>query len=200
MPRRRPHVTGSAAQSELAAALAELRETLQLPDGFPADVLAEAVAASTATPPPAVDRRDLGFVTIDPPGSCDLDQALQLARREGGYTVHYAIADVPGFVHAGGAIDREARERGQTLYAADGRIPLHPPLLSEDRASLLPGVDRSAFVWSFELDPAGAVTSTRLERALVRSRAQLTYEETQSRIDDGSADPSLQLLREIGEL
>jgi exoribonuclease R len=197
---RRAHVAVSAAQSELAAALAELRTTMELPVEFPAEVLAEASAAASATPPPTADRRDLEFVTIDPAGSTDLDQALHLARTPGGFTVHYAIADVPGFVHAGGAIDREARERGQTLYAADGRIPLHPPVLSEDRASLLPGVDRSAFVWSFELDPAGAVTSTRLERALVRSRAQLTYEETQSRIDDGSADPSLQLLREIGEL
>jgi exoribonuclease R len=200
MPRRRPHVTGSAAQSELAAALAELRETLELPDGFPADVLAEAEAAWTAMPPPTVDRRDLGFVTIDPPGSRDLDQALQLARRTGGYTVNYPIADVPGFVAAGGAVDHEARGRGQTLYAADGRVPLHPPVLSEDRTSLLPGVDRSAYVWSFDLDEAGAVVTTRLERALVRSRAQLDYTQAQTRIDDRSADESLALLREIGEL
>lgn len=200
MPRRRPHVAGSAAQSELAAALAELRETLELPDGFPADVLAEAEAAATATPPPGADRRDVPFVTIDPPGSRDLDQALHLERRDGGFVVHYAIADVPGFVAAGGAVDREARGRGQTLYAADGRVPLHPPVLSEDRASLLPEVDRSAYVWTFDLDDAGAVVATRLERALVRSRAQLDYAGAQARIDDGSADGSLPLLREIGEL
>lgn len=200
MPRRRPHVAGSAAQSELAAALAELRESLELPDGFPVEVLAEAEAAASATPPPAVDRRDLEFVTIDPAGSRDLDQAMHLARRSGGYTVHYAIADVPGFVRAGGAVDLEARERGQTLYAADGRVPLHPPVLSEDRASLLPGVDRSAYLWSFDLDDAGAVRATRLERAIVRSRTQLGYDEAQAGIDGGTADGSLALLREIGEL
>src|SRR4029453_11153929 len=143
MPRRRPHVAGSAAQSELAVALAELRETLELPDGFPPEVLAEAEAAASADPPPAADRRELEFVTIDPVGSLDLDQALHLERKPGGFLVHYAIADVPGFVHPGGAVDVEARGRGQTLYAADGRVPLHPPVLSEDRASLLPGVDRS---------------------------------------------------------
>ena len=103
-------------------------------------------------PPPESDRRDLEFVTIDPAGSLDLDQALHLERHHHGYLVHYAIADVPGFVRPAGAVDREARERGQTLYAADGRVPLHPAVLSEDRASLLPGVDRSAFVWTFELD------------------------------------------------
>ncbi|RZS67746.1 RNB domain-containing protein [Agromyces ramosus] len=200
MPRRRPHVAGSAAQSELAAALAELREALELPDGFPAEVLAEAEAAASATPPPAVDRRDLEFVTIDPAGSRDLDQAMHLARRPGGYAVRYAIADVPGFVRAGGAVDLEARGRGQTLYAADGRVPLHPPVLSEDRASLLPGVDRSAYLWSFDLDDAGAVRTTRLERAIVRSRTQFAYDEAQARIDDGTAEGSLALLREIGDL
>ena len=200
MPRRRPHVAGSAAQSELAAALAELRETLELPDGFPPAVLAEAEAAAAAEPPPAADRRDVPFVTIDPPGSLDLDQALHLSRRAGGYLVHYAIADVPGFVEPGGAVDLEARGRGQTLYAADGRVPLHPPVLSEDRASLLPGVDRAAYVWSFDLDEAGALLATRLERAVVRSRAQLDYAQAQSSIDDGSADGSLPLLNEIGEL
>ncbi|GGI47844.1 exoribonuclease R [Agromyces flavus] len=200
MPRRRPHVAGSAAQGELAAALAELRQQMDLPDGFPDAVLAEAEGTTSAAPPPSADRRDLGFVTIDPAGSRDLDQALHLARRPGGYTVDYAIADVPGFVRPDGAIDMEARERGQTLYAADGRVPLHPPVLGEDRASLLPGVDRSAYVWSFDLDEAGAVAATRLERALVRSREQLDYVEAQRRVDSESPDGSLALLREIGEL
>lgn len=81
------------------------------------------------------------FATLDPPGSRDLDQAFHLERAGRGYTVRYAIADVPGFVSRG-AVDVEARRRGQTLYAADGSIPLHPRVLSEDRASLLPEVDR----------------------------------------------------------
>src|SRR5688572_7928651 len=112
MPGRRSHVSPSAAQGELAAALAALRVELDVPDGFPAEVLAEAEAAASATPPPAADRRDLPFVTIDPAGSEDLDQALHLERRDGGYLVHYAIADVPGFVRPDGAVDREARGRG----------------------------------------------------------------------------------------
>ncbi|MEV1130889.1 RNB domain-containing ribonuclease [Agromyces sp. NPDC049794] len=197
MPEPRSRIDSSAVQGELVEALAELRIELELPESFPPEVLAEAEAAASATPPPDVDRRDLPFVTIDPAGSMDLDQALHLERRPGGYVVHYAIADVPGFVRPGGAVDLEARRRGQTLYAADGRVPLHPPVLSEDRASLLPGVDRSAYVWSFELDDAGTVTSTHVERAVVRSREQLSYPEAQERIDADAADP-LDLLREIG--
>ena len=197
MSPRRSHIAASAAQSELAVALADLRTSLELPADFPPDVRAEADAAASAIPPPAADHRDIPFVTIDPAGSMDLDQALHIARRRNGYLVHYAIADVPGFVRAGGAVDLEARERGQTIYAADGRVPLHPPVLSEDRVSLLPGVDRSAFVWSFELDEAGGLESTHLERAHIRSREKLSYREAQGRIDAERGDP-LELLREVG--
>ena len=179
MSPRRSRIAASAAQSELGVALAALRASLDLHEGFPIDVLVEADAAASPTPPPAADHRDIPFITIDPAGSMDLDQALHIARRPGGFLVHYAIADVPGFVRAGGAVDREARERGQTLYAADGRVPLHPPVLSEDRVSLLPGVDRTAYVWSFELDEAGAVERTGLQRAHVRSRERLSYDEAQ---------------------
>jgi exoribonuclease R len=197
MSPRRSRIAASAAQSELGVALAALRASLDLPEGFPIDVLVEADAAASPTPPPAADHRDIPFITIDPAGSMDLDQALHIARRPGGFLVHYAIADVPGFVRAGGAVDREARERGQTLYAADGRVPLHPPVLSEDRVSLLPGVDRTAYVWSFELDEAGAVERTGLQRAHVRSRERLSYDEAQARIDAEQGDV-LALLRDVG--
>lgn len=196
MPARRQHLTESVAQSELAESLAALRASLDLPDGFPPEALAEAAAASPAEP--GTDLRDLPFATIDPSGSTDLDQAMHLARQGDGYLVHYAIADVPAFVAPGGAVDRAARERGQTLYAADGRIPLHPPVIGDDRASLLPGADRSAFVWRFELTGDGSITSTRLERALVRSRARLDYPGAQSLIDAGEVDTPVALLGEIG--
>ncbi|WP_417504962.1 RNB domain-containing ribonuclease [Microbacterium sp.] len=197
MPQRRSHVSTSAAQTELATALAVLREAAEASLGFPPAVLAEADSATA--PQPTLDLRDLSFATLDPEGSRDLDQAFQLERTASGYTVRYAIADVPAFVVPDGAVDAEARRRGQTLYAADGRIPLHPPVLSEDRASLLAGVDRPALVWTFSLDPTGAVTGFRLERALIRSRAQLDYESTQRSLDRGEDGPA-SLLPEIGAL
>lgn len=198
MPSRRTHVTESVAQSELAVSLARLRAELDVPDSFSPEVLAEAESMRATNP--GTDLRELAFLTIDPEGSTDLDQALCIERRAAGFLVHYAIADVPGWVIPGGAVDLEARRRGQTLYAADGRVPLHPVVLSEDRASLLPGADRSAFVWAFELDEQGEVTSTGLTRAMVRSREQLTYDDAQARIDAGDGDSSLALLREVGLL
>ena len=179
---------------ELTAALAEI--TKDLPRSFPPEVQAEAEAAH----PPLPDRdcTDVEFVTIDPLGSTDLDQALFLDREGDGYRVLYAIADVPAFVRPGGAIDAEARLRGQTIYAPDGRIPLHPAVISEGAASLLPGQLRPAFVWDLDLDASAQVQRATVYRARVQSREQLDYATAQRRLDDGSASPVLQLLKEVG--
>ncbi|MGB3374795.1 MAG: RNB domain-containing ribonuclease, partial [Microbacterium sp.] len=197
MPQRRSHVAPSAEQSELAAALAALRATIESPTEFSSEAVAE--AASVTPDAPDLDLREVPFVTLDPAGSKDLDQALHLSRAGTGFQVRYAIADVPAFVRAGGALDSEARQRGQTLYLADGNIPLHPEVLSEGRASLLADQERPALVWTFALDDAGAVTDFRLERALVRSRAQLDYVSAQKTLDAGDDGP-LSLLGEIGGL
>lgn len=197
MPQRRSHIAPSAVQSELARALAELRIEIEAPVEFSPEAVAEASTASPAEPD--IDLRDVPFVTLDPEGSRDLDQAVHLARRGDGFEVRYAIADVPGFVTPGGAMDAEARQRGQTLYAADGSIPLHPRELSEGRASLLPDADRPALVWTFDLDADGVVTEFRLERAMVRSRAQLEYVSAQAALDGGEDSP-LALLPVIGGL
>ena len=167
----------------------ELRAELEVPGPFPPE--AEAEAAAAAARPPSGDPVDLPFVTIDPPGSRDLDQALHIARLGRGYRVSYAIADVAAFVGPGGAIDREAWVRGVTHYSPDGKAPLHPPALSEGAASLLPGVDRPAILWALDLDADGALVTTDVRRALVRSTAQLTYAE---------ADEAVPLLAEVGRL
>src|SRR3546814_4029704 len=85
----------------------------------------------------------------------DLDQAMFVERVGDGYRVHYAIADVGAFVSPGDPIDLEANRRGETLYGADGKIPLHPKALSEDMASLLPGELRPALLWTIDLDATG---------------------------------------------
>jgi exoribonuclease R len=199
-----PDPTSVAALQQRFAAV---RERLEVPDEFPPGVLAAADAAARAQRPPALDLIDVPFVTVDPPGSTDLDQALHLERCGDGYHLDYAIADVPSFVPPGGPVDAEARRRGQTLYAPDRRASLHPPVLSEGAASLLPDQVRPAFVWRFELDAEGEVRSVEVVRAAVRSRSRLDYRQMQSAADavpEGVADPGdlvpLQavLLREVG--
>lgn len=178
--------------------LAAVRDELDLPGGFGADVLAEAEQAARSPLPSDHDWTDVPFVTLDPPGARDLDQALHLERRARGYRVRYAIADVSAFVRPGGAVDAEARRRGQTLYAPDRRVPLHPPVLSEGAASLLTDQRRPAFVWVIDLDADGETVAVDVVRATVRSRAQLTYAQAQADLDAGRASGTLALLPEIG--
>ncbi|HET6740823.1 MAG TPA: RNB domain-containing ribonuclease [Kribbella sp.] len=182
------------------ASLQDIRREQEVPAEFPPEVTAAAVVAAQNARLPELDRTDLEFVTIDPPDSMDLDQALHIERAGDGFTVHYAIADVAAFVQAGDPIDTEARRRGETLYAPDKRTPLHPPELSEGAASLLPDEVRPALLWTVMLDAAGQITGVTCERALVKSRAKLNYAGVQQDLDAGTASESLQLLREVGKL
>jgi exoribonuclease R len=186
--------------ASLAPGFDRIRAELRIPGSFPAAAESEALSARIA-PGPRADRRDLDLLTIDPAGSRDLDQALAIARRAGGgYRVNYAIADVAAMVAPGGAVDTEARARGVTIYMPDRRVPLHPLALSEGSASLLPGSDRPALLWTIDLDSAGEAVSSTLERARVRSGRALGYAEAQAEIAAGRAGPTLGLLREVGLL
>jgi len=176
-----------------------VRAELKVPGDFPPEVIAEAQAVAGAASLPKRDETSVPFVTIDPPGSKDLDQAMCIERSRKGYRVRYAIADVPAFVRPGGAIDVEAFKRGQTIYTPDRRTPLHPAQLSEDAASLLPGQVRPAFVWDIQLDTDGEGTSVDVYRAMVSSKDRLDYAEVQGAVERGAADERLSLLKEVGE-
>ncbi|QKE85022.1 RNB domain-containing ribonuclease [Arthrobacter sp. NEB 688] len=179
---------------------AAVRAELGLDGPYPADALAEAERVAAEAPRDGrPDETDVPYVTLDPPGSMDLDQALHIERDGAGHRVRYAIADVPLFVRPGGALDRVTRERGQTVYCPDERVPLHPPVLSEAAASLLPGETRPAFVWDLRLDGDGVLTGSQVRRAMVRSRARLDYAGVQADVDAGTAQEVLVLLREVGE-
>lgn len=183
------------------AAIEALRLRLGLPDAFPAIVLAEAEEAAARRPEGYADLTDVEFVTIDPAASKDLDQALHVAGDGDGYLVRYAISDVAFFVRPGTELERETHRRGQTKYAPGARIPLHPPILSEGAASLLAdGVPRPAMVWELFLDGDGELRDVGLVRALVRSRAKLSYQGVQRDLDAGTLHPSVTLLPEVGEL
>ncbi|MEU2394217.1 RNB domain-containing ribonuclease [Streptomyces sp. NPDC007369] len=200
MPRHLMHMSDAAAAA-LRAALKRLRTELEVPQDFPAHVLAAAEAAAAAPRLPDKDATDLPLFTIDPPDSKDLDQAMYLERRSGGgFRVHYAIADVAAFVAPGGALDAEAHERVETLYLPDGKVPLHPPAISEGAASLLPDRTVPALLWQHDLDSHGEVVHSHVSRALVRSRAKLDYEGVQQDVDAGTAEEPVALLRDIGGL
>lgn len=184
---------------------AAVRAELGLPpstdsDRFPADVLAEAAVIATAGTPDLEDATAIPFVTIDPPGAKDLDQAMFLERVGRGFRVHYAIADLGAVIPAGGAVDTEARRRGQTIYLPDGRIPLHPATLSEGALSLLADQVRGAALWTIDVDETGQAGDVSVRRALVKSVAQLDYDGVQASFDAGTPHPSVEALGDLGRL
>ena len=187
MPARRIRVAPADVMREGFEAI---RREGGVPEAFPAEVQAEARRAAAGAARPG-DQVDVAFVTIDPPGSRDLDQAMHIERRGEGHRVRYAIADVGAFVAPGGALDADAHARGVTVYAPDVKTPLHPPVLSEGAASLLPGEWRPAVVWTLDLDGAGELVGTHVERAQVRSTAQHTYADVPAEL--------AALLEEVGE-
>jgi exoribonuclease R len=182
--------------ADLDQPLQALRTELHVPGEFPAAALSQATQSASAwTREGRQDRTDLELVTLDPPGSNDLDQAFQIEATGADWRLYYAIADVAAFVDAGGAIAAEALARGETIYLPDGRSPLYPPLLSEGAASLLPDGERPALLWQLDLDHDGELTGIDVRRAIVRSRAKLAYpslEQTNPAIAAG--------LRTLGEL
>ncbi len=202
MPRRHLAVRlqDEPAGRELRAGFARIREELGLPADFPSEVRAEAEASAHEPDLPADDLSELPFLTIDPAGSTDLDQAMHLERRGSGFRVRYAIADVAAFVRAGGALDAETHRRVETLYSPDERTPLHPTVLSEGAASLLPDQVRPALVWTLDLDADGEQTAVDVRRAVVRSRDRYDYGQVQDLVDGGTGDERLLLLAEVGKL
>ncbi len=160
----------------LGEGLARLRERYAVPEAFPPEVMAEAERMAQTPRTPGADWTDRGFVTLDPASSTDLDQAFRIEADGGNLVLHYAMADIGTFVPHGGALEREAWERGVTLYMPDGRARLYPALLSEQAASLLPDGPRPAIVATVRCDPGGTVKLEGMTRATILSRAKLAYE------------------------
>ena len=187
-------------EAQLERGITAIKAEMELPLAFPAEVEVAAEKAATRPRMPALDRTDIALVTIDPPGAMDLDQAMFVERRDGGFRVHYAIADVAAFVAPADPVDIEANHRGETLYGADAKVPLYPRVLSEGAASLLPDQVRPALLWTIDLDAEGEGIAVDVRRAQVRSRARFDYAGVQANIDAGHAGPMWGVLREIGEL
>lgn len=198
----------SRARRGIERAFHRTREQLGVRTAFPREVLRAADAAALDSSWREEDREDLRmipFVTIDPPGSRDLDQAMHLERTGDGIRFRYAIADVGAFIERGSVVEAEAWRRGVTYYSPDRRDPLYPPQISQGVASLLPEVDRPAIVFDLLLSRTGELESARAFPGVVHSRAQLTYHEALRHIEGGlfageDFAASLSLLRPFGEL
>ncbi|WP_083554821.1 ribonuclease R [Novosphingobium sp. NDB2Meth1] len=168
-----------------------------IPFVFPQEAQDEAaLAAKMALSEDArEDLRHLPIVAIDPTDARDHDDAIWAEPDgEGGYRAVVAIADVSFYVRPGGAVDREARKRGNSVYFPDRVVPMLPHVLSSDVCSLKVGADRAAMACHLTIDAEGRVTGWRFTRALVRIAEVIAYEEAQRRIDAREAAAHLQNL------
>ncbi len=173
-----------------------------IPDAFPEPVLAEAeaIAMLDETPEERTDLTDLPFVTIDPADARDHDDAVCAMPDDdrtnpGGHIVWVAIADVAHYVRSGSALDAEAWRRGNSTYFPDRVVPMLPDRLSGDLCSLHEGVLRPVIAVRMRLSEGGRLLGQSFHRAMIRSRASLTYSRVQAAADgrpDAATAPLLQ--------
>ena len=159
-----------------------------IPDNFPDDVIAEADRAKPAGLGKREDLRNMPLVTIDPADARDHDDAVMAEadddpKNKGGHVVWVAIADVAAAVTPGSALDREARNRGNSTYFPDRVVPMLPDRLSGDLCSLHEGVERACIAVRMVLNSEGQKISHRFTRAFMKSVASLNYIEVQAAHD-----------------
>jgi ribonuclease R len=162
-----------------------------LPVLWPEAVEAEVAGLGEAVPESAkADRKDLRglpLVTIDGEDARDFDDAVYCERKPKGWRLLVCIADVSAYVQPGTALDREAFERGNSVYFPDRVIPMLPEVLSNGLCSLNPEVDRLCMAAELYIGQDGKVTRSRFFEAVMRSQARLTYDKVAAMLVDGDA-------------
>jgi ribonuclease R len=167
-------------QGELGALIETVIRKHGLPRRFPDDVLEEAESISEDALEPEirrrVDLRDEPTFTIDGEDARDFDDAVAIAPLpHGGMRLRVSIADVAQWVAGGSSLDREAFDRGTSVYFPDRVIPMLPERLSNGIASLRPGEDRLTVTIEMEFDDRGRRTASKLFESVIRSAGRWTY-------------------------
>jgi ribonuclease R len=159
-----------------------------IPHIFPPEVMAEAEAAGPATMKGREDWRSVPLVTIDPSDAKDHDDAVFAEsdpdeKNPGGVIATVAIADVASYVRAGGALDKEALKRGNSVYFPDRVVPMLPERISNDLCSLRENEDRPALAVRMTFSADGRKLRHSFHRVMMRSHAKLAYSQAQAAID-----------------
>lgn len=175
---------------------------LGLPITFPHEAVELANAARPVPLGKREDLRGVDLVTIDGEDARDFDDAVWAEPDEsktnpGGHRLLVAIADVAHYVRPNNALDREARNRGNSVYFPDRVIPMLPEALSNDLCSLRPDEDRACLAVWITIDRKGVVKSWRFCRGLMRSRARLTYTQVQAAYDGEPDERTRDLLEPV---
>ena len=201
-PSARVVETIGSVKSERAVSLIALA-THHIPHVFSPAALKEAEAARPIRlAPKREDWRELPLVTIDPADAKDHDDAVHAApdsdpANRGGFVVTVAIADVAAYVRPGSALDREALERGNSVYFPDRVVPMLPERISNDLCSLRALNDRPALAVRMILNADGRKRSHTFHRVMMRSAARLAYEQAQAAVDGAPDETTAPLLESV---
>ncbi len=173
-----------------------------IPVGFSAGAEAEAGRAKAPELAGRTDLRDLPLITIDPADARDHDDAVYAQpdddpKNKGGWVVWVAIADVAAYVGHGSALDREARDKGNSTYFPDRVEPMLPHRLSSGLCSLVQAENRACMAVRMVFNAAGTKTGHRFVRGLMRSAAKLSYEQAQRAVDGHPDDQTGPILESI---
>lgn len=170
-----------------------------IPFEFPPEVIAEAESAQpVGLEGGREDLRHLPLVTIDGADARDFDDAVHAEALDGGgWRITVAIADVSWYVRPGSPLDREAENRGNSVYFPDRVVPMLPEALSNNLCSLRPNEDRACMAAVMDFDAEGNKRSHRFVRGLMRSAARLIYEDAQAAIDGNPNDQTGPLLEPV---
>jgi ribonuclease R len=191
-------------KSERAASLIAIHAH-GIPHVFAPETLAEAEAAKPADLSDGrEDWRQIPLVTIDPIDAKDHDDAVYAESdsdtgNRGGHVVYVAIADVANYVTPGSAMDREALERGNSVYFPDRVVPMLPERISNDLCSLKPNVDRAALAVRMVIGADGRKRSHSFHRVMIRSAARLHYQQAQDAIEGRTDDVTGPLAEKVIE-
>ncbi len=168
-----------------------------IPLSFPKDVVAHAKRLKPIAPKRSAGRRDLTSLvtfTIDPATAKDLDDAMSIEQRSDGlFRVGVHIADVGAYVTRDDPVDREAWQRGTSVYLVDTVVPMLPEEISNGLCSLAPGQKKATMSVIATVDSSGTVHDVELCESLIRSRRRFAYEEAEA-VLNGASDP---LAREL---
>lgn len=164
-----------------------------LSESFPYDVMKQAESIPDKVTPEMIkgrqDLRKLKMVTIDGEDAKDLDDAVSIERLpDGCYRLGVHIADVSYYVTEGSPLDREALQRGTSVYLVDRVIPMLPPKLSNGVCSLNPGVDRLAFTVMMDIDPSGKVLRHDIFESVIKTVERMTYTDVYKILEQGDKE------------
>jgi hypothetical protein len=144
--------------------------------------------AKMLSDPALTDRTSEPFFAVDNKGSRDIDQAMRLQRLpNGNIKLSYALADMAAYVKPGTPLWKLAMERGASFYLPGVQVGMQPPTIHDDKVSLQAHEEHRAVIFNIEFAPDGSIVSRDVERAKIKSRAQLTYDNVSAHLQGGQA-------------